>query len=170
MILNRRDIVLVAEQIRTRRKTMGNRFLFRGKVKDEPDEWVIGDLFTQPNGSYDIHQEKRHEKSKHCDYGIFGVHKESIGQCTGLEDKNGKLIYEGDIVDFYIFDHNGIDHWYKGVIKYNDFMWQIWKNPNFEYYGTDGAFCLCQIEECECIQIIGNIHDNPELLGEKKED
>lgn len=71
----------------------------------------------------------------------------SIEQCTGLKDKNGKLIYEGDIV------------------KNNKHMYQVeWYVNGFAV--NDGYDYLIDNEEWE---IIGNIHENPELLEKRDE-
>lgn len=90
-----------------------------------------------------------------------------LTQFTELKDKNGVEIYEGDIVDFTFFDHydNGAN--YKGVVKYRSGIYEIWKNNDSEFFESDGPFILnfawLQTEEFE---VIGNIHENPELLEE----
>lgn len=92
-------------------------------------------------------------------------------QCTGLKDKNGKLIYEGDILDLYVSSKK----LYRYEVKYEigsfmlvsqdeifDFI-NVW-NDNvyplsqlyFEYQNEENC-----IDECE---IIGNVYENPELL------
>lgn len=79
-------------------------------------------------------------------------------QFTGLHDNNGKEIYEGDIVEFCVFDHNGKDYWYKGSISYGNASFGIDTNDN-------GWFDLGSVlEDAENIEVIGNVHENPKLL------
>jgi len=77
-------------------------------------------------------------------------------QCTGLKDKNGTLIYEGDIVK----DQDGKIY----NIKWNDCYayFVLWDSDDIEYY-TFEEFNLTKLE------VIGNIYENPELLGCKNE-
>ena len=88
-----------------------------------------------------------------------------IMQFTGLLDKNGKEIYEGDILSFAVFDYNGNDTQYKGCIVFAEAGWQLWKSPQSEFYGADGAFQLGWVHpQDEEIEVIGNIHEHPEHL------
>lgn len=80
-------------------------------------------------------------------------------QCTGLKDKNGKLIYEGDIVEYLD------DYW---IIIYNKPRME-WGLMGYDYaiYGRDIKKYDLDVVSCE---IIGNIHENPELLEQSSDD
>ena len=101
----------------------------------------------------------------------YEVIPKTVGQCTGLKDKNGKLIFEGDIVeaDGYIFFvnfgkcggvANKVDYGYIGY--YLDGYDEITKKALS--YGLRDDICYFTN-----IEVIGNIHDNPELLQRSDE-
>ena len=76
-------------------------------------------------------------------------------QCTGLKDKNGKLIYEGDFIQSKF---NGL-----GRILYNHAALVVaWKNEVY-FYGHSTTSTPIPLDT-ENLEIIGNIHENPELL------
>lgn len=145
--------------------------LFRGKVADEPDEWVMGYLWPyDENAIWQLHG---HENSKCCGTGQFSVIPETMGQYTGLCDKNGKKIFEGDIVknDWCHLRGNSVVWFgeYKDLDMSDDYRqghmgFYLEHQGSFEAKATRKDI-LYYANKCE---IIGNIYDNPELLGERK--
>jgi len=141
--------------------------LFRGKRVDN-GEWIYGDL-TQVR--YNIHDQNddRYGLENQCmigscevdEYAMTGydtasVIPETVGQYTGLVDKNGRKIYEGDIVR--VEDEDGDTEFSDGgvgVVSFDDGLWYISGEVN------NG---LNNLNRCYYISVIGNIHDNPELL------
>ena len=87
---------------------------------------------------------------------VFVVEVNSVGQFTGLLDKNGKEIYEGDIVQSKL----------KRLRKYDEILQICFANS--EYCGKDkygSSTSLSLLEDYHTLEVIGNIHDNPELIN-----
>jgi uncharacterized phage protein (TIGR01671 family) len=84
------------------------------------------------------------------------VYSETVGQYTGLTDKNGKKIFEGDIVDCWSEGVNA-----QGTVQQRrDGLWIIY--PAWQKHIMWG---LCPDEYSNTtVEVIGNIHDNPELI------
>ena len=96
----------------------------------------------------------------------FEIDITTLCACTGLKDKNGKLIWENDIVkkEFYTdYDAFTNSEEYIGVVKYEDCAWSV-------SYERDGHKCNSPIfmameyQDAEHFNVIGNIFYNPELL------
>jgi len=120
--------------------------LFRGKT--DKGEWVQGDLLHD-GIDYDTAIVKTGSKF------VTKVIPETIGQYTGLTDKNGKKIFEGDIVVLNIKGYNTICKvaWADNVAQF-----QLWQTNTIPHTPT-----ALNLGNYDC-EIIGNIHDNPELL------
>ena len=138
--------------------------LFRGKRADN-GKWIEG---TGINTQYDVRGEK------HTYIGVlarsqiypspmqtitwYEVIPETVGQYTGLTDKNGKNIFEGDIV-------SGALRWLEtpknGVVVFkNGSFGLLWYRGEIEQFNAFTSMCNITYE------VIGNIHDNPGLLKE----
>lgn len=133
--------------------------LFRGKRVDN-GKWVKGFLSKSRN------IEEKPALLKPCiDYEEKGVMMssivapETVGQFTGLTDKNGNKIFEGDIVT-YDKEYGGETR-EKGTVYWCEGAFGVENVQDEEDSGLLGVFVNHQLE------IIGNIHDNPELLEEK---
>lgn len=82
---------------------------------------------------------------------------ETVGEYTGLTDKNGKKIFEGDIVVINTSNNCGNINGFTGIVIYHD--------CGFELQNIEDMDCYeCMWYENIELEIIGNIHDNPELL------
>lgn len=170
---------------------MNDRYIFRGKRADN-GEWVVGYYYKAKYYRFD---------KELCDYitipypnienapsDNFMVIPETVGQCTGLKDKNGKLIFEGDVLK---------QKTTKEFAKFSSFKWELYgivTFGNYDYNEGDAGYCsvgwyiaplksiaiypkdyligdiqpgLNQEDILKSIypmEVIGNIYDNPELL------
>lgn len=126
---------------------MNDRYLFKAKRIDN-GEWEIGSLIALPTGEYEISNKCNNPPD--CDpmwNKVVITHKvdpPTICQCTGLKDKNGKLIWENDIMKYQWDGKTRID-----VVNYEP--------PMFSYKNVI-RWSLYKDE------VIGNIFDNPELI------
>ena len=121
--------------------------LFRGKRIDN-DEWVIGSLAAE---YYKKHGVMMIAPSEDV---IFKVDPDTIGQYTGLTDKNGEKIFEGDIVS------------YRTSCAHRT-MKVIYQAGGFIVVDSTNLFRMSDLRKDftnKHLEVIGNIHDNPELL------
>lgn len=125
--------------------------LFRGKQVDN-GEWVEGIAF--PHDGDKVTMFRQHP----MDGSLVGfeVIPETVGQYTGLRDKNGERIFEGDIIEY-----NGTKH---RVVFENRFQ--------TAYFGivmsAMETWSFSNSVPANMMEVIGNIHDNPELMGGEK--
>ncbi len=141
---------------------MNREILFRGKCTDR-GEWIYGVPVEVEIDSgiqmFIISCAKWESDNNSIDFletDVQEIIPETRGQYTGLTDRNGKKIFEGDIVSL-VCDGNV----YIFVV--------IWDPDELDFKATNGKqnygpggyeYLPC----CEEIEVIGNIHDNPELL------
>ena len=120
---------------------------FRGKSQ-KTGEWLYGDLIRNVEGAFAI--VPPYEISMNNYYRNYVVDKETIGQYTGLKDKNGREIYEGDI------------------LCYRDAKFQthiVYHNGGFYFSHFGGTtFTAIGDHEINKYTVVGNIYDNKELL------
>lgn len=130
-------------------------FLFRAKRLDN-GEWVYGSYYhccgTAYGATFIVVN----------DFGFIEVIPHTVGQYTGLTDKNGKKIFEGDIVQYqpeYATEpiHSVVEYC---ADKFNYPAFDL-KNHDYEANGLQ-----CAHEEGVGCEVIGNIHNNPALLGD----
>lgn len=117
-------------------------YLFRGKMIAN-GKWSEGNLLVTKQGC--------------CitpDATVYvAVDPETVGQYTGLTDKNGTKIFEGDIVKYGDTVHNVVFEQRNGT-AYFGLVYSTLETLSFGYY-----------QDLKQIEVIGNIYDNPELVG-----
>jgi uncharacterized phage protein (TIGR01671 family) len=127
---------------------------FRGKRIDNGD-WVEGDLVHDYWISYN-QTLKISIRYKIGDYYSFPIeiHPSTVGQFTGLIDKNGKEIYEGDVVEYESYPRNQNEQVSFSLYEAGFYPFTKPALGGYEWDYIDSKHC----------QIIGNIHDNPDLI------
>lgn len=143
---------------------MNNRYICRGKgnPKYNDGEWYYGYL-TYDGSDYQI-VDSEYGSCKRT------VIPETVGQCTSLKDKNGKLIFEGDILHIKTGKGwscpIGTDIYYKVVFtEFNIKRYSCTEYIGFMAERSSGSLSsIYYIVTNYGAEVIGNIHDNPELL------
>ena len=135
--------------------------LFRGKRVDN-GEWVYGSFCMDAREQFDnlcccdgfirLYDKNKGKMQMH------EVERATVGQYTGLKDKNGQRIFEGDIVEGYDFsEDDGF-----GLVRWDDGGFWV---GNDDWWGT-----FSDNYDGDSFEVIGNIHDNPELVERKCND
>lgn len=163
---------------------MERRILFRGKNKNT-NKWLHGYYCKLDNTTYCRQEDydKHPDNTKHyimvdsvVDWGLPNDHKlyevdpSTVSQFTGLYDKEGIGIFEGDIlaIDTYPYTCDGKQNYFAEVVWFDDcpaFGLYTFKNPASKVSGISiGNTEFMFPNESHTWKIIGNIHDNPELM------
>jgi uncharacterized phage protein (TIGR01671 family) len=163
-------------------ENMEDRYLFKAKF-DDSDRWVKGQLI-EVNDNYLIipNHASKILAGWFSTSNIIEVKKDTICQCTGLKDKNGRLIWENGIVDF--LGHRGIVKFECGSfgIAYEKHIdWDEIQANIMPLTGCENTLYACENDNyislweiywnfndeddsLNTVEVIGNIFDNPELL------
>ena len=150
--------------------------LFRGKDKDDGN-WYEGYYLQlhdttyccMPSDNVDEANRLNKENEHHyivfeqmTDWGLPNKHlraevlPETVCQYTGLTDKNGRKIFEGDILSAHLDDQHPEDITYV-QITWNGFSWCMRESAEDD---------VMTEHDCNVFEVCGNIFDNPELIGE----
>lgn len=146
------------------------KILFRAKRVD--GGWAVGDYLAEDTerakaGISWILPEGENEETQ--------VYTSTVGQFTGLSDKNGKKIFEGDIIRY---SQKNCEIWWNDEA----FQWQAKATQRYPYRTYHGGYLYDNWDNVELAwiaaeiaiigeistEVIGNIHDNPELMKEEE--
>ena len=137
--------------------------LFRGKRTDN-GEWVkCSETYIRDGDGIWLSDENLN---------VVTVIPETVGQYTGLTDKNGVRIFEGDILRGFEYPFcsniNGEFNYFAEIVWFDDssaFGIYTFKNPKSNVRGiSEGNTDYLEYFNADKWEVIGNIHDNPELL------
>lgn len=137
--------------------------LFRGKRVDN-GEWVYGDLIHEPFGDCIQYLDENEGVYRRCKVKVI---PETVGQYTGLTDKNGKRIFEGDILKGFEYPffrkEDGTHNYFAEVVWFdNSPAFGLWtfKNPESTVSGiSHGNSDYIEDFDSEMWEVIGNIHE-----------
>lgn len=140
---------------------MKRQIKFRGKDR-RTGKWVYGDLLTPITGCKIVnYTEVDNGAMKRADYDYHDVLDDTVGQFIGLHDRNGKEVYEGDIIT--------VDGLYPRVVLWNKVSWALMPCEHYQ----DKLFWVMNLQHpsndwwelfFDKIKVVGNVHDNPELM------
>lgn len=148
---------------------------FRGKGVIA-NNWYVGSLITIKDGAIIYSDNFLYEGA---------VKPETIGQYTGLKDKNGREIYEGDVLHIKQYENNGYrlfgtDVSFPNCFTLDECKGKLLRESNALVYFTEGCMCVGDMFISALFgdmrysfplfefEIIDNIHDNPELIKEEE--
>lgn len=133
---------------------MQDRFKFRYNYNNEIYDVCFMDLSVPCVSLYVTDEECLHIGKTHFKW-------ENLIQCTGLKDKNGKLIFEGDVVK--TITHNPYEK-HIGVIRYHTCYFSL-DYKEVGKYEECGISLTKNTSDFVTLEMLGNIYENPELIG-----
>lgn len=142
---------------------------FRGKVK-HAGRWVYGSLLVYGDGEHNIFEQREHNYKLDS----YNVDPETVGQSTGLKDSIGRELFEGDIIMTYVIfvneDEEVREFWRVGEIRFIAGGFHLTNCTNYDTRSMEEESEIQPSPKSKFSfpayrsQLIGYVHDNPELL------
>lgn len=138
---------------------MNREILFRGKLEYN-GKWIYGDLLQYENGDVAIFGEKLSSFGCECTEMSKRdrVIPDTIGQYTGLKDKDGNKIFEGDILEYIGKRKDNMNKVYRRKVVFHEGMFAL-LSKELPVYSALNYHCM--EDGRSAWSVIGNIHDNP---------
>ncbi len=133
---------------------MTREILFRGKRTDN-GEWVKGFPYITHGGEHQIRYYDSESNIENCSHTVI---PDTLGQFTGLTDKNGVKIFEGDIIKHtQVYLHGTVES--IGYVKWST-AYACWLAGRY----TNGRADMFLGDQSYKLEVLGSLFDNPELL------
>lgn len=143
--------------------------LFRGQTRRKGEKvrmdgspvdsnWVYGSILPGKGDRSIIYQTEPYLEK----FPVYPVYTDTVGQYTGLRDKNGEKIFEGDILIYVVDGEYDVNEKYLVVFDDDEAAFRT------KFYCEGKYMCYEDIIPCENFEVIGNIHDNKNLLKNKE--
>ena len=149
---------------------MNREIIFRGKRIDN-DEWVYGRGLQQCKDELGneivaiftdvVKSENYIKKEGRYTLNYVPVKVETLGQYTGLKDRNGKKIFEGDILEYIGKRKDNMNKVYRRKVVFHEGMFALLSKELRAYSALNYH---CMKDGRSAWRVIGNVHDNPELI------
>lgn len=137
---------------------MDREILFRG-LSNQGKGWLYGDVVRNVEGAVAIMPPYQMNMDNTCSQNE--VNPDTIGQYTGLKDKNGRQIFDGDILEYIGKRKDNMSKVYHRKVVFYEGMFSLLSKELPVYTALKDH---CMEDGRSAWHVIGNIHDNPELM------
>jgi len=147
---------------------------FRGKRVSD-GEWIQGDLITETSSKLEVKRTFIHLRLSEVAFTenflssslvLYEVDPETVGQFTCLHDENEREIYEGDITQDNTANYCKLIAWHGNGFKWKSILNKRGIERQKLSIRPFPSYDFCEMQNVESHEVIGNVWDNPELVGD----